>query len=151
MFLIVPSQAVVARWLDSFKEYPIRQKPALRRKLLGLSLVSTWAVRRLGRFLERKLPVDHPVLHRLPEFLDFALDCGELRLRRMGIVDEPLQELSLASKAAAVIEACAASVASLPLRLLPRKRLTETYLRDPAVSRTEQAREKRDGSLHIVR
>jgi len=129
----------------------IRQKPALRRKLLGLSLVSTWAVRRLGRFLERKLPVDHPVLHRLPEFLDFALDCGELRLRRMGIVDEPLQELSVASKAAAVIEACAASVASLPLRLLPRKRLTETYLRDPAVSRTEQAREKRDGSLHIVR
>src|SRR5207248_2744086 len=107
--------------------------------------------RRLGRFLERKLPVDHPVLHRLPEFLDFALDCGELRLRRMGIVDEPLQELSVASKAAAVIEACAASVASLPLRLLPRKRLTETYLRDPAVSRTEQAREKRDGSLHIVR
>ena len=27
-FLIVPSQAVVGRWLDSFKEFPIRQKPA---------------------------------------------------------------------------------------------------------------------------
>jgi arylsulfatase A-like enzyme len=27
-FLIVPSQAVVGKWLDSFKEYPIRQKPA---------------------------------------------------------------------------------------------------------------------------
>jgi arylsulfatase len=27
-FLIVPSQAVVAKWLDSFKEFPIRQKPA---------------------------------------------------------------------------------------------------------------------------
>ncbi|MGA7902723.1 MAG: arylsulfatase [Terrimicrobiaceae bacterium] len=27
-FLIVPSQAVVANWLESFKEYPIRQKPA---------------------------------------------------------------------------------------------------------------------------
>jgi arylsulfatase len=27
-FLIVPSQAVVARWLSSFKEFPIRQKPA---------------------------------------------------------------------------------------------------------------------------
>ena len=27
-FLIVPSQAIVAKWLESFKEYPIRQKPA---------------------------------------------------------------------------------------------------------------------------
>jgi arylsulfatase A-like enzyme len=27
-FLTVPSQAIVAKWLDSFKEYPIRQKPA---------------------------------------------------------------------------------------------------------------------------
>ena len=27
-FLIVPSQAVVAKWLESFKEFPIRQKPA---------------------------------------------------------------------------------------------------------------------------
>jgi len=24
----VPAQAVVAKWLESFKEYPIRQKPA---------------------------------------------------------------------------------------------------------------------------
>jgi arylsulfatase len=28
MYLIVPSQAIVAQWLQSFKEYPIRQKPA---------------------------------------------------------------------------------------------------------------------------
>ena len=27
-FLIVPSQAVVGQWLQSFKEFPIRQKPA---------------------------------------------------------------------------------------------------------------------------
>jgi arylsulfatase A-like enzyme len=27
-FVIVPAQAVVAKWLESFKEYPIRQKPA---------------------------------------------------------------------------------------------------------------------------
>jgi arylsulfatase len=27
-FLIVPSQAVVARWLQTFKEFPVRQKPA---------------------------------------------------------------------------------------------------------------------------
>jgi arylsulfatase len=28
MFLIVPSQAIVAKWMESFKEFPIRQKPA---------------------------------------------------------------------------------------------------------------------------
>jgi arylsulfatase len=27
-FVIVPAQAVVGKWLESFKEYPIRQKPA---------------------------------------------------------------------------------------------------------------------------
>lgn len=27
-FVIVPAQAVVAQWLESFKEFPIRQKPA---------------------------------------------------------------------------------------------------------------------------
>jgi arylsulfatase len=28
VFGIVPAQAVVAQWLESFKEFPIRQKPA---------------------------------------------------------------------------------------------------------------------------
>ena len=27
-FVLVPSQALVARWLETFKEFPIRQKPA---------------------------------------------------------------------------------------------------------------------------
>ncbi|HEY7302752.1 MAG TPA: arylsulfatase [Bryobacteraceae bacterium] len=28
VFLVVPAQAIVAKWLETFKEYPIRQKPA---------------------------------------------------------------------------------------------------------------------------
>ena len=27
-FVVVPSQAVVAKWLESFEQFPIRQKPA---------------------------------------------------------------------------------------------------------------------------
>ena len=27
-FVIVPTQALVARWLESFRDFPIRQKPA---------------------------------------------------------------------------------------------------------------------------
>ena len=28
LFLLAPSQALVGRWLSSFKEFPVRQKPA---------------------------------------------------------------------------------------------------------------------------
>jgi len=28
MFLIVPAQAIAAKWLESFKDFPPRQKPA---------------------------------------------------------------------------------------------------------------------------
>lgn len=129
----------------------VRRRPALRQRLLGLSLVSTWAVRRLGRFLQRKLPPDHPVLARLPEFLEFAVDCGQLRLRRMGIFEGTAADLSPLRKAAAVAYACGAGLAALPLRLLPRRRLTETYLRDPAVARPAEEQSRTDGSLHIVR
>jgi hypothetical protein len=131
--------------------HALRQRPALRRRLLGLSLVSTWAVRRLGRFLQRRLPADHPVLARLPEFLEFAVDCGELRLRRMGVAQGALADLSALQKAAAIASAYGASLASLPLRLLPRRRLTETYLSDPAVARPQAEERRGDGSLHIVR
>jgi hypothetical protein len=128
----------------------LRLRPALRRRLLGLSLVSTWAVGRLGRFLQRKLPKDHPVLARLPEFLEFAVDCGQLRLRRMGILAGPAADPSPLRKAAAVAWAFGAGLLAAPLRLLPRRRLTDTYLRDPAVAGTAgEARE--DGSLRIVR
>ncbi|HEY6049987.1 MAG TPA: ferritin-like domain-containing protein, partial [Thermoanaerobaculia bacterium] len=111
----------------------IEANPSLRRRLLGLSLVSTWAVRRLGSFLRRRAPAGHPVLGRLPEFVEHAARSGELRLRRMGIVDRPLAELSAAAKLAAIAAACGASVLALPSRLLPRKRLTDTYLSDPEV------------------
>jgi hypothetical protein len=128
----------------------VRWRPALRRRLLGLSLVSTWAVRRLGRFLQRRLPADHPVLARLPEFLEFAVDCGQLRLRRMGIVESAVADLSPLRKAAAVVEAFGASLAALPLRLVPRRRLTDTYLRDPAVARPDAEPDRAEGPLHIV-
>ena len=123
----------------------IAGRPWLRRRLLGLSLVSLWGVRRLGRFMRRRLPADHPVLSQLPRFVEQIARCAELRLRRMGLVDRPLAELGRAHRAALVLEAyggklvgALVSLVTLPLRLLPglrRKRLTETYLDDPALSR----------------
>jgi bacterioferritin (cytochrome b1) len=133
----------------------IESRPWLRRRLLGLSLVSMWGVRRLARFMERRLTrgdaarggeqPPHPVMKHLPAFLDHANACAELRLRRIGVLDRPLAELSGARRAALVAEAYGgkllgglASLVTLPLRLLPlwpkKKRLTDTYLHDSHVT-----------------
>jgi len=117
----------------------------LRRRLLGLSLVSMWGVRRLARYMERRLRPDHPVMKHLPAFLDHANQCAELRLRRIGVLDRPLAELSAGRRALLVAEAYGgkllgglAALVTLPLRVLPlwprKKRLTDTYLRDVHVT-----------------
>ncbi|MBA3396719.1 MAG: ferritin-like domain-containing protein [Deltaproteobacteria bacterium] len=119
----------------------IEGKPWLRRRLLGLSLVSMWGVRRLAKFMEKRLPPDHVVLKHLPAFLDHSNRCAEIRLRRIGVLDRPLAELSGAKRAALVAEAYGGklvgglgSLVMLPLRILPfwpkKKRLTDTYLSD---------------------
>jgi hypothetical protein len=110
--------------------------------------------------MEKRLPKDHPVLRHLPAFLAHANQCAELRLRRIGVLDQPLEQLSGARRAALVAEAYGgkalgglASLVTLPLRLLPiwpkKKRLTETYLNDahvtgfqlPAAGETAQPQE----------
>ncbi|MGE5185622.1 MAG: ferritin-like domain-containing protein [Acidobacteriota bacterium] len=116
----------------------------LRRRLLGLSLVSMWGVRRLARYMEKRLPKDHVVLAHLPAFLDHANRCAELRLRRIGVLDRPLAEVSGGKRALLVAEAYGGKLAgslgsllALPLRLLPwfrKKRLTDTYLKDPHIT-----------------
>ncbi len=112
--------------------------PAMRRRLLGLSLVWRFGVAQLASRIQSRLP-PHPVLARLPEFLGLALACHETRLQRMGLLDRPLSELSAARKAALIAEAYAhkgAGSARSLLQKLPlagKKRLTETYLDDPTV------------------
>ena len=116
----------------------------LRRRLLGLSLVSMWGVRRLARYMRKRLPADAAVLRQLPAFLDHANTCAELRLRRTGVLDRSLAELSGARRALLVAEAYGgkllgglASILAFPVRLLPwfrKKRVTDTYLLDPHVT-----------------
>jgi bacterioferritin (cytochrome b1) len=116
----------------------------LRRRLLGLSLVSMWGVSRLAGYIQKRLPADHVVLKHLPAFLAHANHCAELRLRRIGVIDRPLAEISGTKRALLVAEAYGgklagglASLVALPFRLLPwfkKKRLTDTYLRDPHIT-----------------
>ncbi|HSD91281.1 MAG TPA: ferritin-like domain-containing protein [Kofleriaceae bacterium] len=122
----------------------IEGKPWLRRRLLGLSLVSMWGVRKLTSYMEKKLPADHVVLKHLPAFLAHANSCAEIRLRRIGVLDRPLSEISGAKRKLLVAEAYGGkmlggigSLLALPFRVLPwfkKKRVTDTYLADPRVT-----------------
>jgi len=119
-------------------------RPWLRRRLVGMSLVSLWGVRRLAHLMATRLPQDHPVLSRLPEFLGKTVACAEQRMLRIGLLDRPLAQLGAGRRAALVAEAYAGKVlgaigrlVTWPLRLLPfvgkKKLLTDTYLDDPAL------------------
>jgi hypothetical protein len=119
----------------------IAGRPGRRRRLLGLSLVSLWAVRRLARAMETRLPGDSPVMRQLPALARAVAAGHELRLARMGVLDRPLAELGAARQLALVVEGQAgralgalAALALAPLRLLGlvrRRRITDTYLADP--------------------
>ena len=55
----------------------LAERPALRPRLLGLALVSLWGVRRLGQWMQSRLP-DHPALRQLPAFTEHvARLCAE--------------------------------------------------------------------------
>jgi hypothetical protein len=116
----------------------IARDPALRRRLLGLALVWMWGVRRIAQFMQSRLPT-HETLRHMPDFLGLTLACSEQRLLRMGVLERPLAELSTAHKAALVSEAYARKSGDSVLKLLRvpdlrgKKRLTDTYLQDPAV------------------
>jgi bacterioferritin (cytochrome b1) len=123
----------------------LRAHPALRTRLLGLSLASLWVVRKLGRFMRRRLPQNHPVLRQLPAFVDFTQCCAETRLLRMGVLACPLADLPYAARARAVAVAYGfgtlSALGRAARRLIPfagQKRLTETYLGDPQLSGRRQ-------------
>jgi hypothetical protein len=125
----------------------IAGKPWLRRRLLGLALVSLWGVSKLESFMKKRLPMDHPVVKQLPEFVRHTVAMAELRLMRIGLVEKPISELGAARKLALITEAYGGkalgglislilAVILAPLRLFGLfgpKRLTDTYLDDPLI------------------
>ncbi len=122
----------------------IAGKPWLRRRLLGQALVSIFVVGRLEAAMKRRLPMGHPVIGQLPEFVKFTVSRAELRMLRMGLLDRPLADVPLAERLALVAESFAGKAASsvarkvviAPLQkigLFREKRLTDTYLDDPLV------------------
>jgi hypothetical protein len=105
----------------------------LRRRLLGMSLVSLLGMRRLSGALRRRADPGHPVWRQLPAFADHLAALTELRLQRLGLLDQPLDALPAWRRAWLATTGLAWRGAAL----LPRRRrlLTDTYLDDPAVQK----------------
>lgn len=126
----------------------LAERPEIGRPLLGFALVSLFAVDRLASYMKSRLPSDHETMRQLPAFLGHTVRCAELRLRRMGLLSRPLEELSGFERARLVAGAYAfkaREAGRAPLRLLPglgAKRLTDTYLRDPALTRPSPQRQR---------
>jgi hypothetical protein len=122
----------------------LAERPNLRPQLLAANLVWMWGVKRLAAYLDKRVPSSHPVLSQLMPFLAHALRCAELRIERMGLCEGSLSDLSKTRKTALLVELSASKLghaalraARAPLALLPfvprQRRLTDTYLSDPAI------------------
>jgi hypothetical protein len=107
--------------------------PKVRRRLLGMSLVSLVAMRRLGRWMASRADASHPVWRQFPALAAHVADVSELRLRRTGVLDRPLADVSRPARARLIIEGLAARTLA-PLRPARRQRLTDTYLQDPSIA-----------------
>ena len=93
--------------------------------------------------MERRLPGESPVMKHLPAFALAAAASHELRLQRMGLLDRPTAELSRWRWLSLVVEGYAGKIAATLARvviaparavgLVRARRLTDTYLTDPAL------------------
>lgn len=113
----------------------LRADPGQARHLLGLSMVSMAAIRRLAGWTRRRYGA-HPVLSQMPGFLAATASAAELRLRRMGVLRRPLASIPAGERAQLMAAAVARRYgrALNPFRRRPEP-LTDTYLRDPTVRR----------------
>lgn len=135
----------------------IKEQPGLKRQILGLNLVSLWAVKRLAKFMAKKLDKNHPLIKQVPAFLEHTCQCAEIRLERMGIVDTPLSSISFFKKALYVLEAYGAKIPGIlwglikfPFKLLSKifkrktLRLTDHYLSDPYIQQYRSLLKQQD-------
>jgi hypothetical protein len=109
------------------------QDPRTRRRLLGMSLVSLLVLRRLSRVLRGRAQGGHPVWSRVPALADHLAAVTELRLQRLGLLAAPLAQMPAWRKWALVCEGLLARAWAVVPK--PHRRLTDTYLDDPAIRR----------------
>lgn len=115
------------------EDFTLRRGRAHARHLLGLALVSLAAIGKLADYGATRFG-EHPVLSQLPSFLRHTQKVTETRMRRLGVLDEPIGEMSQTERGTLMISSLARRYgrALNPFRERPRT-LTASYLRDPAI------------------
>jgi hypothetical protein len=112
----------------------LRDNPSLADVLLGMNLLSLLALPRLARHIQRKLGTKHEVLSQAEPFLAHVVAVTELRLQRMGLLKGSLSQLSRLRWAWLVVRA---QLHRQVARFSRTRRLTDTYLADPALRRPD--------------
>lgn len=107
----------------------VERQPKVKGRLLGLSLWSLAGIDVLARAIARRSTEAHPVLEQFPAFLDHLRGSTELRLQRMGLLENRISDIGFLARSGKMGRA---AVGHLARRLWPgrRPRLTETYLGD---------------------
>ena len=108
----------------------VQKEPALADVLLGMNLLSLLALPRLARHIQRKLGTEHEVLSQAEPFLAHVVALTELRLKRMGLLKGSLSELGKLRWTWLVFRA---QLHRQLARFRRTRRLTDTYLLDPAL------------------
>jgi hypothetical protein len=118
----------------------LTRRPGLAPHLLGLTLTAMLGVRAIARYTSKRFG-DHPVLRRMPAFLEHSNRVTELRLARLGVIQRPIASLGKGERATLIARSTASRYARVfnPMRRKPAK-LTKTYLADPGIMARFEAR-----------
>jgi len=111
----------------------LERDPRWRKRLLGLHLLSLWAIKRFEKWIAKRVNMNHPVMKQLPEYLDKIIATTELRLTRLGMLQKPLSQMGRMEKFGAICRSLTWKFGRkfLPWNWFAKKRLTDVYMGDP--------------------
>lgn len=110
----------------------LAKNPKLRKRLLGLHLMSLWVVKRFEKWIGKRVDQDHAVMRQIPEYLGKIIETTDTRLQRMGMTSKPLADYGKLETFGLICSAVTRKVLRKFAfwRWFRKKRLTHTYMHD---------------------
>lgn len=126
----------------------LARNPKLRKRLIGLHLLSLWVVKRFEKWIRKRVDHDHPVMRMIPDYLARIVQTTDLRLQRMGMTQKPLAEFGRFETFRYITGALARKFARKFAfwRWFRKDRLTDTYMRDEYLHEVMQLAEVRNAA-----
>lgn len=126
----------------------LARNPKLRKRLLGLHLLSLWVIKRFEKWIAKRVDQDHPVMRLIPQYLTRIIETTDLRLQRMGMTNKPLAQFGKLETFGLI----ASSLMRKGLRKFAfwrwfgKRRLTETYMHDEYLHEVMQLAEVKNAA-----